>query len=64
LLGQAGIQGHITIQNKMTPEMAGVLLARLSADFVPFEVQALGLDLWHYLGGHWPTNNFFNLHRK
>lgn len=54
-----GFRGHVTVQNKTTPEMAGALLARLSADFVPFEVKALGLDLWYYLGGPWAHKQFF-----
>jgi 2'-5' RNA ligase len=44
---------HIVIQNKSTPERARDLLAHLQASFTPMSVQAIGLDLWHYLGGPW-----------
>lgn len=48
-----GFRGHVTVQNKTSPEQARILLAELSAGFQPFRVQAVGLDLWHYLGGPW-----------
>ncbi len=44
---------HVVIQNKATPEQARTLLVELQQQFQPFEVQAIGLDLWHYLGGPW-----------
>jgi 2'-5' RNA ligase len=44
---------HVTVQNKVTPEQARALLARLSAGFVPFGAVAEGLLLWHYRGGPW-----------
>ncbi len=44
---------HIVIQNKAPLEQARTLLAQLQQHFQPFAVQALGLDLWHYLGGPW-----------
>lgn len=44
---------HITIQNKVKPEAAKKLLAELQADFEPFRVNTVGLDLWEYLGGPW-----------
>ena len=47
------LRPHIVVQNKSTPEAARELLARLQREFVPMEVEALGLDLWHYLGGPW-----------
>ena len=46
-------QPHIVVQNKVSPEAARALLATLQAAFVPSEVHAVGLDLWHYLGGPW-----------
>jgi len=53
-----GFRGHITVQNKTSPEEAKALLAALSQDFVPFKVEALGLDLWEYLGGPWQHRKF------
>ena len=46
-------QPHIVIQNKATVEAARNLLAQLQPAFTPFEIQALGLDLWHYRNGPW-----------
>ena len=44
---------HVVVQNKATPEAARALLAELERGFVPFEVEATGLELWNYLGGPW-----------
>ncbi|MBD1392176.1 2'-5' RNA ligase family protein [Mucilaginibacter glaciei] len=44
---------HITIQNKVTPEEAKVLLEELSQEFKPFEITGTGLSLWEYQGGPW-----------
>lgn len=44
---------HITIQNKVTPDVAKALLQKLSADFVPFQITGTGLSLWEYQGGPW-----------
>ena len=47
------LQPHIVVQNKVTPVAARSLLAELQQTFVRMDVQAVGLDLWHYLGGPW-----------
>ena len=44
---------HVTVQNKVAPEVARALHARLAAGFVPGQVRARGLGLWRYLGGPW-----------
>ena len=44
---------HVTIQNKVAPEVAHSLLRELKNAFAPFEVQGVGLRLWNYLGGPW-----------
>ena len=54
-----GFRGHITVQNKVTPEIARELLAELSKGFSPFQVRALGVDLWYYLGGPWQHKEYF-----
>jgi 2'-5' RNA ligase len=54
-----GFRGHITVQNKTTPEQARALLAALSEGFQPFQIRALGLDLWNYLGGPWSHQQYF-----
>jgi 2'-5' RNA ligase len=44
---------HVTVQNKVAPEVARALHDRLSAGFTPGTVPARGLGLWRYLGGPW-----------
>lgn len=50
---QHKFQPHITVQNKTTPQAAKTLYHDMSAGFVPYELQAIGLDLWFYEGGPW-----------
>jgi 2'-5' RNA ligase len=50
---------HVTVQNKVPPEVARALFAEMSASFVPETVTARGLGLWNYLGGPWsPAGEF------
>ncbi len=50
---------HVTVQNKVAPDVARALHDRLAADFVPYRVRARGLGLWRYLGGPWePVDEF------
>jgi 2'-5' RNA ligase len=44
---------HVTVQNKVAPEVARALLADLAAGFTPYPVPATGLGLWRYEGGPW-----------
>ncbi len=44
---------HVTVQNKVAPEVARALHSRLSAAFEPGSATARGLGLWRYLGGPW-----------
>ncbi|WP_047866407.1 2'-5' RNA ligase family protein [Rubrobacter aplysinae] len=44
---------HVTIQNKVDPQTARDLHARLTATFEPFETVIEGVSLWRYLGGPW-----------
>jgi 2'-5' RNA ligase len=44
---------HVTVQNKVQPDVARALHERLRAEFVPWTVRARGLGLWRYLGGPW-----------
>ncbi|RYU82827.1 2'-5' RNA ligase family protein [Hymenobacter persicinus] len=44
---------HVTVQNKVRPEVARALHAQLTAEFVPFEAVGTGLQLWAYRGGPW-----------
>jgi 2'-5' RNA ligase len=50
-----GHRPHVTVQNKVAPEVARALHAELSAAFVPGAVTARGLGLWRYLGGPWAS---------
>lgn len=44
---------HVTVQNKVAPQLARALLEELSQGFEPYDVTATGLALWRYLGGPW-----------
>jgi len=44
---------HVTVQNKVAPDVARTLHAELTAAFVRETVRARGLGLWHYRGGPW-----------
>nr|WP_208382922.1 2'-5' RNA ligase family protein [Modestobacter marinus] len=44
---------HVTVQNKVAPDVARALHAELTASFRPETVTARGLGLWRYLGGPW-----------
>jgi len=48
---------HVTIQNKVRPVLAKTVLAALSRDFVPREVEIAGLASWHYRGGPWEMHS-------
>jgi len=48
-----GLRPHVTVQNKVTPEMADKLFQELATEFVPFAAEGIGLSLWEYQGGPW-----------
>lgn len=48
-----GWHPHVTVQNKVKPETARALHARLAQGFSPSRFRAPGLLLWRYLGGPW-----------
>ncbi|WP_375394628.1 2'-5' RNA ligase family protein [uncultured Sphingomonas sp.] len=48
-----GWRPHVTIQNKVAPPVAKVLLATLSQGFVAREIEIAGLGAWWYRGGPW-----------
>ncbi len=48
-----GLRAHVTVQNKVQPEVARATLAALRARFEPFVTDARGLLLWRYDGGPW-----------
>ncbi|WP_343518733.1 2'-5' RNA ligase family protein [Sphingomonas sp.] len=48
-----GWRPHVTIQNKVAPSMAKLLMAALAKEFRPREVEIAGLAAWWYRGGPW-----------
>ncbi|WP_082447804.1 2'-5' RNA ligase family protein [Xylophilus sp. Leaf220] len=44
---------HITVQNKVSPSAARQLHGELEQAFEPHEIDAVGLQVWHYVGGPW-----------
>ncbi|GJD48180.1 hypothetical protein OPKNFCMD_0896 [Methylobacterium crusticola] len=54
-----GFRPHLTVQNKVAPEVARTLHRELAAAFVPTAFPARGLLLWRYLGGPWEPRGRF-----
>lgn len=52
-------QPHVTIQNKVTPDIARELLRELSATWKPVTAPGVGLSLWRYRGGPWEEAGTF-----
>ena len=48
-----GWRPHVTIQNKVAPSMAKLLLTALGKEFEPREVEIAGLATYYYRGGPW-----------
>lgn len=48
-----GWRPHVTIQNKVAPSMAKLLMGALGKEFRPREVEIAGLAAWWYRGGPW-----------
>lgn len=48
-----GWRPHVTIQNKVQPSVAKLLIGELSRDFRPRGVEIAGLAAWWYRGGPW-----------
>ncbi|HEY0623193.1 2'-5' RNA ligase family protein [Sphingomonas sp.] len=48
-----GWRPHVTIQNKVAPSMAKLLLGALGKEFRVREVEIAGLAAWRYRGGPW-----------
>lgn len=44
---------HVTVQNKVEPEVARATLERLRAAFTPEVTRAVGVEVWRYDGGPW-----------
>ncbi|MGC5780457.1 2'-5' RNA ligase family protein [Methylobacterium sp. NFXW15] len=48
-----GWRPHVTVQNKVAPQVARALHESLQAGFEPFRFTTPALLLWRYLGGPW-----------
>ncbi len=46
-------RAHVTVQNKVKPDVARTLLAELQLDFAPRPIAIAGLAAWWYRGGPW-----------
>ena len=46
---------HVTIQNKVAPSMAKLLLGALGKEFRARDVEIVGLATWYYRGGPWES---------
>lgn len=56
---QQGFRAHVTVQNKVSAEVARRTLAELRAAFVPFSCTAVGIRLWRYDGGPWTARGTY-----
>ena len=54
-----GYRPHVTVQNKVSPEIAAGTLGALRQGFVPFEITAQALRVWRYDGGPWAYRQRF-----
>ncbi len=52
-----GWRPHVTIQNKVSPSIARLLLGRLTAEFRPHALELAGLASWWYRGGQWEPHS-------
>ena len=50
---QQGWRPHVTVQNKVSGEVAKRTHGELSRDFEPWSFRADGVRLWDYMGGPW-----------
>lgn len=55
---------HITIQNKTAPDEARKLYEEMRASWHTKTGKAVGLQLWHYLGGPWELAKEFTFGKK
>jgi 2'-5' RNA ligase len=47
------LRAHVTVQNKVSPELARATLEQLAARPLPSAVSAGGITVWRYRGGPW-----------
>ncbi len=56
---QQKFKPHITVQNKTEPAQAKITYENLKTEWQSRTGTAVGLQLWHYLGGPWRLANEF-----
>jgi hypothetical protein len=56
---QRGLKPHVTVQNREAPETAKSLYRKLTEEFAPRTIVALGMDLWRYIEGYWEFTEYF-----
>jgi 2'-5' RNA ligase len=56
-----GYRPHVTVQNKVSPEVASRTLGELRQRFAPFPITARAVRLWRYDGGPWTFRERFAL---
>lgn len=61
---QQKFKPHITVQNKCEPGAAKSTYEKLKYEWQPRKGTAVGLQLWHYLGGPWQLANEFHFGRN
>jgi 2'-5' RNA ligase len=56
-----GCRPHVTVQNKVEPEVARALQARLAAEITPRPARVTALQLWWYRAGPWEAAGEFEV---
>jgi 2'-5' RNA ligase len=51
---------HITVQNKVTREVARMTFSEIANGFSPWVGQGIGLDVWRYPGANWAPPRYFS----
>jgi 2'-5' RNA ligase len=55
---QQPLRPHVTVQNKVSPDIAKAALSEIQAGFTSWAGFGLGLDIWLYAGGPWVHRTF------
>ncbi|MEM7487977.1 MAG: 2'-5' RNA ligase family protein [Pseudomonadota bacterium] len=56
---RGGLRSHVTVQNKVSREVAAATYQGLAAGFAPWNGRMEALRLWRYLGGPWEAVGTF-----
>jgi hypothetical protein len=58
------LRPHITVQNKVPPQIAKELQRKLSAEYWPKSIYGVGFTLWEYHGGPWKEIQQFSFAKE